>query len=475
MAEKQAEKQANKQIAPMSQLAPPTDADIRIVGLGPGALEDLTLAAWQLLTAGGRVVARTRQHPCLAQLAEITDIESFDDLYEQHDEFAAVYAAITQRVVALGREPGGVTYAVPGHPWVGEATTPLIQAAATEAGLSVSVTGGLSFVPPTFAAVGVDLMDGGQVVDAMLLAKQHHPKADVSRPLLVGQLYVRWLASDVKLTLLNAYPDDHTVAVIRAAGTPQEQVRRLPLYELDRSDDFDHLTSLVVPPLDENGSFTDLQEIVAHLRAPEGCPWDREQTLESLRQDLLGECAEVLEAIDLEADGSDNSLHIAEELGDLMLVATMMVQIATEEERFHMADVMRAIVTKLIRRHPHVFGETEVAGVGEVLTNWDAIKAEERKANGQAAAGPLDGVPAHLPALEKARALQKKAAKVGLLDRQALARSLPPLVKLLGDSPDAEAVGKLLWAAVALAHEHDVNAEDALRSYAAAFRRQHEG
>jgi tetrapyrrole methylase family protein/MazG family protein len=315
-------------------------------------------------------------------------------------------------------------------------------------------------------------MDGGQVVDAMLLARQHHPQVEVSLPLLVGQLYARWLASDVKLTLMNAYPDDHAVTLVQAAGTAQQRLTTLPLHELDRRDDFDHLTSLVVPPL-VRGSFTGLQEIVAHLRAPEGCPWDREQSLTSLRQDLLSECAEVLEAIDAETDGDDNAPHIAEELGDLYLVATMLVQIATEEERFRMADVIDQIVTKLIRRHPHVFGDVAVAGVDQVLRNWDAIKAAEKAAKGQTAASPLAGVPAHLPALEKARQLQSKAAKAGLLDRATLAHSRPALATLLGEKPDAATLGEMLWQVVALAHSHDLNAEDALRSYAVAFRRAH--
>ena len=219
-------------------------------------------------------------------------------------------------------------------------------------------------------------------------------------PLLLAQLYARWLASDVKLTLLAAYPADHPVKLIHGAGTAAQRVVTVPLEELDRRDDFDHLTSLYVPPLPAYGSFAALQELVAHLRAPEGCPWDREQTLASLRKDLLEEAAEVLEAIDAEADGSDNSAHIAEELGDLYLVATMLTQIATEEGRFQLGDVMRGVVTKLIRRHPHVFGDVTVSGVDHVLANWDAIKVQEKAAKG-VTAGPLDGVAAALPALEK--------------------------------------------------------------------------
>jgi tetrapyrrole methylase family protein/MazG family protein len=459
---------------PWTDIPPLPPANIRIVGLGPGSLGDLTLAAWQALAGAERLLARTRRHPCLAQLVRHFAIADCDDLYEAHAEFAEVYAAIVQRVLALGREPGGVVYLAPGHPWVGEATTRLLLEQAAAAGLTVDVVGGLSFVEPALGAVGVDILDGGQVVDAMLLARQHHPRVEVALPLLAGQLYARQLASDVKLTLMNAYPDDHPVILLQAVGTPAQTLVHLPLYALDHRDDFDHLTSLYVPPL-VHGSFTDLQEIVAHLRAPEGCPWDQEQSLESLRQDLLGECAEVLEAIDREAGGEDNRAHIAEELGDLYAVATMMVQIATEEGRFRMADAIRHIVTKLIRRHPHVFGDTEAAGVEQIVQNWDAIKAAEKAAKGQPAGHPLDGVPAHLPALEKARALQSKAAKAGLLDRATLAHDQPALAALLGDAPAAADFGELLWQLVALAHQHGVNAEDALRNQAVAFRRSQGG
>jgi tetrapyrrole methylase family protein/MazG family protein len=445
---------------------------ITILGLGPGAFDDLTVGALRTLQGARRVIWRTERHPCIAELRPLLDpaclVASCDDLYEQHTEFAAVYAAIVARVLAAGRE-GDVVYAVPGHPWVGEATTPRLLAAAAEQGSAVQVVGGLSFVEGAYAAGGVDLMDGSQVCDAMLLAQQHFPQVETSLPLLVGQVYARWLASDLKLTLLAAYPADHPVTLIQGAGAAGGSTQTLALEELDRRDNFDHLTSLYVPPLAVYGSFTALAEIVAHLRAPEGCPWDREQTLESLRQDLLDEAAEVLEAIDAESDGSDNSAHIAEELGDLYLSATMLTQIAGEEGRFQLADVMRGVVTKLIRRHPHVFGDVEVTDVAGVLTNWDAIKAQEKAEKG-ITPHPLDGVPPALPALEKARKLQSKAAKLGLLDRVATAQADPQLAALLAGELDEARLGALLWQIVAIAHGHDLNAEDALRSYAVQFR-----
>lgn len=326
-----------------------------------------------------------------------------------------------------------------------------------------------------FATAGVDPMTGAQIVSAARIAGHAYPQVETGLPLLITGVGSPALASALMQRLLNAYPTQHPVTLILLGKNGvAPQTATAPLGELDRLTEAGLGAALYVPPL-EQGDFTDLQEIVARLRAPDGCPWDRVQTLASLRQDLLGEAVEVLEAIDAEQNGSDNSAHIAEELGDVLLLVTMMTQIATEEGRFQMADVIRHIVTKLIRRHPHVFGDVSVSGVDEVFANWDEIKAQEKAERGEAVAHPLDGVPPHLPALEKARKLQSKAAKAGLLDREALAASNPGLVALLGNEPDEAQVGELLWTLVALAKERDIDAENALRAYAVAFRRAHGG
>jgi tetrapyrrole methylase family protein/MazG family protein len=434
------------------------------------------LEAWQAVTQAKVLLLRTERHPCVAALAAQrasgAQTQSCDDLYETHAAFDAVYAAVVERALALVELHGDLVYAVPGHPCVGELTTPLLRQRAAATGVTIELVAGLSFIEPSFAAVGIDPMEGAQVLDAMIVARHHHPMLDVNLPLLLAQLYARWLASDLKLTLLNAYPANHLVTLIQAAGAAQERLTTLPLADLDRGDYFDHLTTLYIPPLPPHSSFTALQELVAHLRAPEGCPWDQEQTLASLRSDLLDECAELLEAIDAEADGSDQSAAICEELGDVLLSAAMMTQIATEEGRFQMGDVVRGVVTKLIRRHPHVFGDTVVDGVDHVLANWDVIKAQEKAEKG-VQPSPLDGVPPGLPALQKARKLQSKAAKAGLLDRRALAHADPALAALFGASPNEAHVGELLWRLVALAHLHDIDAENALRSVSVNFRRSH--
>jgi uncharacterized protein YabN with tetrapyrrole methylase and pyrophosphatase domain len=150
-------------------------------------------------------------------------------------------------------------------------------------------------------------------------------------------------------------------------------------------------------------------------------------------------------------------------------VASMLTQIAMEEGRFQVADVMRGVVTKLIRRHPHVFSDVEVSGVDTVLRNWDAIKAQEKAEQG-IAPHPLDGIPAALPALEKARKLQSKASKLGILDRNAVARGEAELAALLSPPLDEARLGAALWQLVAIARQHDLNAENALRSFTVQFR-----
>jgi len=379
-------------------------AAITIVGLGPGPASLLTVEAAEVLRGAGEVWVRTARHPTVAELPEIP-WHSFDEYYERGEDFRAVYAAITDEVLRLARRPQGVVYAVPGSPQVGEATVGEIRRLARDAGLVCRVVEGISFVEPCLAALGLDALDGLYLADALDLAGRHHPPFPPSAHALVAQLYSAQLAGDVKLVLMNQYPEEHRVRLIHAAGGGDAVVEECPLHEIDRSGKTAHLTALYVPPL--AGALEELQETLAHLRAPEGCPWDREQTHLTIRGNLMEEAYEVLEALDRE-----DPQKLVEELGDLMLQIGLHTQIAAEAGDFRMADVIAGIDAKLHRRHPHVFGETKVDGVGEVLQNWEQIKAEER--SGKLEGGGLfDGVPSALPALEQAVSYQKRAARVG--------------------------------------------------------------
>ncbi len=443
---------------------------ITILGLGPGAPSDLTLAAWRILEGAEEIWLRTRYHPVVAGFPADLTIRAFDQVYERADSFEEVYETIIERVLTLGAREQGVIYGVPGHPLVGESTVVGILKAAGLKSLPTRVVGGLSFVEPTLTALALDALDGLQIFDALDLVFLNHPPLNPDFPALVGQVYNRQVASELKLVLMNQYPDDHPTALIDAAGTDRERLASLPLYQIDRQP-LSPLTSLFVSPLPGDTSFEGFQQTVAKLRAPEGCPWDREQTHKSLRTNLLEESYEVLSAIDT---GVPEALR--EELGDLLLQVVLHAQIAVEAGEFRMSDVIAGINTKLKRRHPHVWGETEVAGVGEVITNWEMIKRQEREGRGQADRSLLDGVPEALPALAQAEAYLDRAGRLGFDLTMVAAETIETLSNCLRDNAGGlntgEDLGRYLLALVKLARDSELDPESALRASSLRFARR---
>jgi tetrapyrrole methylase family protein/MazG family protein len=437
---------------------------ITLLGLGPGDPQQLTREAWEVVSAAPEVWLRTRQHPVVTGLPVGLTLHSFDDLYQNGTSFDSVYATIAQKVLQLACEPKGVIYAVPGHPFVAEATCLEISRLARQAGISLRIVAGVSFLEPTFSALGFDPLPKLVLCDAMTLGAAHVPSFPPDSPVLIAQLYSRMVASEVKSTLSAIYPDQHAVRLVHAAGTDEQQVEELALYEIDRSHYIGALTSLYVPPLAEGTSLEAFQEIVAHLRAPNGCPWDRKQTHVSLRQHLLEESYEALEAID-----SGDFHAMREEFGDLLLQVMLNSQIASEEGEFTANDVIKGIYDKIVRRHPHVFGDVTVDGVDGVLANWERLKEEERDSREGAAGGLLDGVPVTLPALNQAQEYQERAARVGF-DWPEIQGVLDKIEEEVGEvqragDPEllAEELGDLFFALVNLSRWKDIDAESALR------------
>lgn len=437
---------------------------ITLLGLGPGNPNQLTREAWDLLSNADEVWLRTRQHPTVNAIPPTVKLHSFDDLYENGDTFDQVYDAIIGKVLELGRRSQGVIYAVPGHPFVAEATCPEIARLARDEGLATVIVEGLSFLEPTFSVLGLDPYPQLTLFDAMELSMAHVPTFPPEIPVLIAQLYSRLVASEVKMTLGETYPDEHPVQLVHAAGTNDELVEDIKLYEIDRSEHIGMLTSLYVPPLEEGTSFEAFQEIVAHLRAPNGCPWDREQTHESLRTHLLEESYEALEAIDAgDFDG------MQEEFGDLLLQVVLHAQIANEEGEFSINSVIKGVHDKIVRRHPHVFGDLALEGVKGVLQNWEKLKETERKDKGKEEKGLLDGVPKSLPALTQAQEYQDRAARVGfdwpVVDGvlEKVAEEVQEIKAAKNNEELAEEIGDLFFVLVNLARWKKIDAESALR------------
>ena len=446
------------------------NAGITVLGLGPGHPGLLTRQAWQVIEACQEIYVRTRKHPVVDSLPKNIQVFSFDDFYDAEQTFADVYEKIVQKVLELGQRPQGVVYAVPGHPYVAEATSPEIIRRARLEHISVRVVEGLSFLEPAFTALELDPYPQLALVDALELVACHVPSFPTSFPALIAQIHSQAVAADLKLVLTALYPDEYPVKLLHAAGTDKQRIESLALYEIDRSPYIGLLTALYLPPLAAETSFESFLEVVAHLRAPEGCPWDREQTHQTLRADLLEETYEALAALDA---GDPEGLR--EELGDLLLLIFLHTQIASDNGDFTMVDVLRGINTKIVYRHPHVFGDFHAADAGAVLKNWERLKADERASKGKSEASLLDGVSLALPALLQAEQYQKRARHVGFdwKDirgvREKLEEELHEVDAATRGAELAAEIGDLLFSVVNLARWHHLDAESALREANARF------
>lgn len=388
-------------------------AQITIVGLGSGDVDQLTVGIFRKLEQAEKLFVRTKDHPALEALQ--ADFVTFDEVYESKNSFPEVYAEIANRLLQAaieGLDTEEIIYAVPGHPMVAEKTVQILREQGQALNITVNVLGGESFLDEAFTRLGFDPIEGFQLLDAAQL------NAQLLQPQLhtvIGQVYDTFTASDVKLSLMELYPDDFEVIVCHYLGVQgKEIIERTPVYELDRTENYGNLSLIYVPRTEDeqirNRTFARLHEIVGILRSPGGCPWDQEQTHQSLRQNFIEETYEVLETID-----DDDPEHMQEELGDVLLQIMLHAQIEEETGAFTVYDVIESLNQKLIFRHPHVFGDREANDAQTALQNWDAMKVEEKKLKGtlDVTASLLDGVPRDLPALLTAYKIQKKAAKVG--------------------------------------------------------------
>jgi tetrapyrrole methylase family protein/MazG family protein len=414
---------------------------IVIVGLGPGDPNLRTVGTQQALDQADAIILRTRVHPGIADLASDPRVSDCDDLYTSSCRFEELYPAIANRIVSRALAGGRVVYAVPGHPRFAERTVPLVEALSREHGIPVETLDAVSFVDSVLGVVNADPIERGlQLVDAVHLADTLNKEPfsagllgiDPVRPVLIAQVYNHSTLVAVKLALGRLYPDDHLVTLIRGAGIPGEAaVHEVPLHEFDRLQ-ADHLSALWVPPLaplDAARSADTLTRIVARLRAPDGCPWDREQTHESLRNAILEEAYEAVDAI----DQNDNS-SLAEELSDLLLLVAMHAQIGEEERAFQIEDVYESINRKLIRRHPHVFGTVEAKTPSAVISTWEGVKAKERaEKSTPSSERRIDRLPRAMPATRKAIELLAPHATLDAPDDDRCGDDLLTVIKGLID------------------------------------------
>ncbi|MEH7376776.1 nucleoside triphosphate pyrophosphohydrolase [Neobacillus drentensis] len=379
---------------------------IEILGLGAGDLEQLPVGVYKKLLKANSLFLRTKEHPVVSELEkEGLRYTSFDSIYEKHDQFEEVYEEIVETLLQKA-ESETIVYAVPGHPLVAERAVQLLLEDGPTRDIEISIGGGQSFIDALFTSLKIDPIEGFQLLDGTSL---NAAQLQIDQHMIVSQVYDQFVASNVKLTLMEKLPDDYQVYIVTAAGSSQEIIEKVSLFELDRNVSINNLTSVYIPPVKEEQillkNFSKLREIIAELRSPTGCPWDREQTHESLKKYLIEETYEVIDAINHE-----DIDHLIEELGDVLLQVMLHAQIGEDDGYFSIDDIIEGLSAKMIRRHPHVFGNGQADNAEEVVRNWQEIKKQEK---GEVPSSLLEGVSMALPNLLRAYELQKKAAKVG--------------------------------------------------------------
>ncbi|WP_428910339.1 nucleoside triphosphate pyrophosphohydrolase [Niallia sp. Krafla_26] len=437
---------------------------IKIVGLGAGDLNQLPLGVYKTLKSGLPVYLRTKEHPVVSQLEkEGFTYQSFDGIYESLPQFEMVYQKICETLFSVHEDE--LIYGVPGHPLVAERTVQLLFEMAEERGVTIEVIGGQSFLDDMFRALRIDPIEGFQLLDATDLKQD---EIRLRQHILVGQVYDSFVASNVKLTFMEKLPYDYEIYLVTAAGSKEEKIKKIQLVDLDREAEVNNLTTVYIPPVKEEmilyKDFYKLKEIIAELRGPNGCPWDLKQTHESLKKYLIEEAYEVIEAIQ-----EEDIDHLVEELGDVLLQILLHAQIGQDDGYFSIEDVIEGLSAKMVRRHPHVFGDAVANTAEDVVKNWDEIKQEEKGVKRESI---LDGVGKSLPNLIRAFELQRKAAKVGF-DWQdvsgawgKLTEEIQEFKEEISHDPSSEnaikELGDILFAFVNIARFYDINPDEAL-------------
>ncbi|WP_342388075.1 MazG nucleotide pyrophosphohydrolase domain-containing protein [Salinicoccus bachuensis] len=348
---------------------------IEIIGLGSSDLDQMPLGIWRRLENAGRIHLRTKDHPAVSALAELgVELVDFDHLYEQNETFEATYHAIVAALMEEA-EQGEVLYAVPGHPLFYETTTELLIERERNGEVTLAISGGQSFIDAVITALKVPVNEGFQVLDGTSFKAG---ELDYHQHTLITQVYDQYSLGEAKLSLLDYYPAETRVEVVDAAGSAEEQVYSMALHEIDHLDIQSNLLCLYIPRVEDSSmaqrDIHHMTEIFDILVGEEGCPWDKVQTHESIERHLIEETYEVIEAIERQDDDA-----IVEELGDILLQVALHSAIGKKNGYFDFYDVLDSLNAKVVRRHPHVFGEASVESLDDLSRVWSEAKAKEGK------------------------------------------------------------------------------------------------
>lgn len=396
-------------------------ADITIVGLGPGETGQRTNAARLALTSARVLFLRTRHFPGIEDLTGRAGVRIVSELVPTLEHGGKDWRT-GAALICDEAANSPVVLGVPGHPRFGERLVIETIREAEKRNLSIKILDGLSTIDLVATALGIDpIVEDIQIVDATQLVREvgdgPFSGGMVSftplRPVLFSRVYRNAVVAPLSRILQRMFPLDHPVVMLDAAGIPGEQrINHTTVAALADEDPGD-LVSLYVPRLGTLEAVRDprtLQHIVARLRRPDGCPWDRKQDHRTLRDAIIDEAYEVIDAIEAGDDA-----NLAEELGDLLLLVMMHAQIAEEAGTFTLEDVYEGVSRKIVRRHPHVFGDMSAEDAGDVIGLWQQVKAQEKADQPDKPEKAADGQPHSMPALTRAPKVLKKYPIAGNL------------------------------------------------------------
>lgn len=426
---------------------------ITIAALGPDAEEMLTFGALRAMRSAKTLILRTRRH-AVAQLLtrEGVAFETLDGLYDECEDFDELCRKAADALIARAQE--GLCYAVSDP-----ASDATVHELARREGVCLSVAGAASLRDGAAFAVipfGVNTENLREIT--ALSTQELRPQADC--PQVITEIDNRCLASDVKLWLADLFEDEMTVYFMENAALSPARAVPIALCELDRQTHYDHRTAVLVPAVSvyerSRATYEDFVGVVARLRAPGGCPWDRAQTHHTLRQFMIEEACEAAEAM----DGGDE-MKLADELGDVLLQVVLNSAIGAEHRAFDDRDVTSMAAHKMITRHEHVFGRAKAKSAEDVSAVWE--KAKRRERGEQTPLERAREVPASLPALMRSQKVQKRLGcvpELGEAQRRAACAAQEAGAKDAGE----EELSRLLEACAALAQAMGLDAETALRT-----------
>lgn len=437
---------------------------ILIGGMGTASIEHMTLKTHQAILAAQKVYMRTAVHKSADEILKMRpDAISFDEIYKISENFEEVYEKISNQVIAASYE-NDIIYLVPGSPVFAESTVRLIVQKAEQNNIDVEILPAVSFADAIFSSMKADAAHAVKLLDALDLKIDDFDKNCV---ILICQIYDNFIASDIKLKMMEYYDKNKIVYIIQNGGEADAKIIKTVLYELDRHFEFDHMCSLFVPR-DETYNLRDyrtLEELMDKLRSGNGCNWDKQQTHSSLKRYLIEECYEVIDAIE-----KNNDDMLQEELGDVLLQIYFHATIAKEEKAFELRDIFETINRKMINRHPHVFEVNKDFSPDKVESEWEAIKLKEKGYS--KASESLSSMPKQLPALMYAARVQDKAKKAGF-DFDHIDQVYDKLREEVGEFIEAastmemhclkEELGDLLFSIVNVSRFVKLDCEDALR------------